>query len=151
MRSERSTSTPPRLFVMNIKVWWFSVGMNAKVRLFSVGLNVKVWWFNVGMNAKVRLLIVGMKTKVLWFKCRYDRISPMAPVWRQIITPFFALEEWHFHKQKAHGPLRSPEKPVQINENIWVKLWLYIYYKTGPVVQEEKIWKFLESTFSIKF
>ena len=30
-------------------------------------------------------------------------------------------------KQKAHGPHHSPEKPVQINEYIWGKLWLYVY------------------------
>ena len=35
---------------------------------------------------------------------------------------------------------------LQINEYIWVKLWLYIqiYYEIGLVVQEEKIFKFRE-------
>ena len=32
-------------------------------------------------------------------------------------------------KQESHGPHRSLEKPVQINEFIWAKLWLYILYK----------------------
>ena len=47
-------------------------------------------------------------------------------------------------KQEAHEPHCSAEKPVQINEYI-----CYIYSKTGPVVQEEKIFKFCESTFAI--
>ena len=50
-------------------------------------------------------------------------------------------------KQEAHGPHRTPEKPVQIKEYIWEKLWSYIY-ETGPVVQE-KIFKFRENTFAI--
>ena len=51
--------------------------------------------------------------------------------------------------QEAHGSHRSPEKPLQINEYIWAKLWLYIYYKIGSVVQEEMIFKFRECTFAI--
>ena len=49
-------------------------------------------------------------------------------------------------KQEAHGPHRSPEKPVQIRE---VMIIYTLYYKTGPVVQEEKIFKSPESTFTI--
>ena len=33
--------------------------------------------------------------------------------------------------------------------NIFERSYDYIYYKTGPVVQEEKIFKFRESTFAI--
>ena len=53
-------------------------------------------------------------------------------------------------KQEAHGPNRSPEKPAQINEYIGANYdHTCIYYKTGPVVQEEKIFKFGENTFAI--
>ena len=52
-------------------------------------------------------------------------------------------------QQEAHGPHRSTEIPVQINEYIWAKLWLYIYYKIGPVFQEEEIFKFCECAFAI--
>ena len=33
--------------------------------------------------------------------------------------------------------------------NTFERSYDYIYYKTGPVVQEEKIFKFPESTFTI--
>ena len=52
-------------------------------------------------------------------------------------------------KQEAHGPHRSPEKPVQINLfNTFERSYDYIYYKIGPIVQE-KIFKFRECTFAI--
>ena len=54
------------------------------------------------------------------------------------------------YKQEAHGLHRSPEKPVQINEYIWANQSNgHIFYKTGPVVQEEEIFKFRENTFAI--
>ena len=48
-------------------------------------------------------------------------------------------------KQEVHGPHRSPEKLVQINEYIWA-IYEYIYY--GLAVQGEQIFKFREYTFA---
>ena len=37
----------------------------------------------------------------------------------------------------------------QFKSNTFERTYDYLYYKTGPVVQEEKIFKFCESTFAI--
>ena len=71
-----------------------------------------------------------------------------------ILTPCestYTLKLYCIWIQEAHGPHRSPEKPVHINEYIWGKFWLRIKmnYKICPVVQEEAIFKFRECTFAI--
>ena len=50
-------------------------------------------------------------------------------------------------KQEPDGPHHSPEKPVQINT--FERSSDNINYKTGPEVQEERIFKFREITFAI--
>ena len=52
-------------------------------------------------------------------------------------------------KQEAHGLHRSPEKPVHINENIWIKQWFYIYHGIGPVVLKKTILKFCQCNFPL--
>ena len=43
-----------------------------------------------------------------------------------------------FLTQEAHGPHRSHEKPVQIGEYIWEKLWFYtLYYWPSSSVEED--------------
>ena len=59
------------------------------------------------------------------------------------LVPCFPLQP----EQEAHGPHRSPEKPVQINEYTFKQSYDHIYYKTGPMVQEEKILNFVKILF----
>ena len=74
--------------------------------------------------------------------CGDDHIGVCASL---ALVPCFPLQP----EQEAHGPHRSPEKPaVQINEYTFKQSYDHIYYKSGPVVQEEKIFKFRENTFS---
>ena len=64
-----------------------------------------------------------------------------------IILEFVLLLRSYHVFQEAHGPPRSPEKPVQINEYTFKQSYDHIYYKTGPMVQEEKILNFVKILF----
>ena len=48
---------------------------------------------------------------------RYERLSPMVPVWRQIIIPFLPLENWHFHKNEPFYVKKyAPQRPFSDHE-----------------------------------
>ena len=51
-------------------------------------------------------------------------------IWHIIHGDTLMCQIWYDNvnrQQEVNWPHRSPEKPVQNNENIWAKLWLFKY------------------------
>ena len=79
----------------------------------------------------------------IWLKTLNNQKSKSVGRWKHDIHN---SSEFHL-RQEAHGPHRSPEQPVQINEYIRAKLWLHII-KLAQKFRRRRF-KFHECTFAI--